>query len=590
MLSTPLVLEFLRIQGRLHEFGGGGGDGDAARLITGRVPGACGRERAGHERFDGGVHVGHHEGIAVADARLEEIRRLQGLSRPGAGRGIDQAAVGHFADILPVLVDRGGPGLDHAGRGIEHLDIHLRRIHRGGRGRCIRLGGLRGPRILAAGIERHQPLGQPRAQGPQAAVIEGGGAHPVEGRPVQGGLGGEDQRDLKDAAQQQQQRWQGDDPFDRALTGLPVQEGRRLHGCADSGAAVGATWEVKFGYPTLLGSCPMPGTKYPCWKSRLKRVMSCRPWRIMARFTGELGLITSGVTKITSSLWLCWNWVSLNRVPRMGMSPSQGSLLMLLAPLEDQARQDDGLAGVDVDHRIRLAGQEGRIALNGERRIDLADGGVDRRQDVALVIHVRLDLELHAVVLVGDRDRAEARAHRDRHLTAGEEGGGAAAAGDQARIGEDVGPSVLHGEVDLRGDGGNDAGVARKGRDVQGQAGEAALGSVQGVAGLSALGDVAETVEGVVDEVPDQTHGGTDDARLPVDAEVVEGILAEVHHLHVEDHHALHGDGVGTHQIHHARIGANGKIQAFEFTGAGVAGEHHLPPRRARRHPRKLRE
>ena len=123
----------------------------------------------------------------------------------------------------------------------------------------------------------------------------------------------------------------------------------------------------------------------------------------------------------------------------------------------DQARQHDGLAGVDVDHRIRLAGQEGRIALNGERRIDLADGGVDRRQDVALVIHVRLDLELHAVILVGDRNRAEARAHRNRHLTAGEEGGGAAAAGDQTRIGQNVGLTVLHGEIDLRGDGGDDA-------------------------------------------------------------------------------------------------------------------------------------
>jgi hypothetical protein len=54
----------------------------------------------------------------------------------------------------------------------------------------------------------------------------------------------------------------------------------------------------------------------------------------------------------------------------------------------DQARQDDGLAGVDVDHRVRLAGQEGRIALNGERRIDLTDGGVDRRQDCLWVSRV----------------------------------------------------------------------------------------------------------------------------------------------------------------------------------------------------------
>ena len=74
---------------------------------------------------------------------------------------------------IHILVDGGGPGLDHAGRGIEHLDIHLRGIHRGGRGRCIRLGGLCRPRILAAGIQRHQALGQPRAQGPQAAVLDG---------------------------------------------------------------------------------------------------------------------------------------------------------------------------------------------------------------------------------------------------------------------------------------------------------------------------------------------------------------------------------------------------------------------------------
>ncbi len=148
---------------------------------------------------------------AVARSSLVKIRGLQCLSRPGASRGIDQAAVGHFADILPVLGDRGGPGLDHVGRGIEHMDIHLRRVQRGGRGRCIRLGGLRGPRILAAGIQRNQPL----AQGRQAAVIKCGFPHPVEGRPVQGGLGGEDQRDLEDtSAQQQQQRLQGDYPME----------------------------------------------------------------------------------------------------------------------------------------------------------------------------------------------------------------------------------------------------------------------------------------------------------------------------------------------------------------------------------------
>lgn len=42
----------------------------------------------------------------------------------------------------------------------------------------------------------------------------------------------------------------------------------------------------------------------------------------------------------------------------------------------DQARQDDGLPGVDVDHRVRLAGQEGRIALDGEREINPALTGM----------------------------------------------------------------------------------------------------------------------------------------------------------------------------------------------------------------------
>lgn len=39
--------------------------------------------------------------------------------------------------------------------------------------------------------------------------------------------------------------------------------------------------------------------------------------------------------------------------------------------------------------------------------------------------------------------------------------------------------------------------------------------------------DSAETVERIVDEVPDQPHGGTEHARLPVDAQVIHGVLAD---------------------------------------------------------------
>lgn len=51
-------------------------------------------EGPSHECLNGGVHEGHHQGVVVAGQRLEEVRRLQGLSGPGAGRDVDQATVG----------------------------------------------------------------------------------------------------------------------------------------------------------------------------------------------------------------------------------------------------------------------------------------------------------------------------------------------------------------------------------------------------------------------------------------------------------------------------------------------------------------
>ena len=78
----------------------------------------------------------------------------------------------------------------------------------------------------------------------------------------------------------------------------------------------------------------------------------------------------------------------------------------------NQPGQDDGLPGMHVDNGVGLAGQKRRIALDGERRVDLADLGFDTGQNVALGIDIRLDIELDAVVLVRHRDRPKARAHR----------------------------------------------------------------------------------------------------------------------------------------------------------------------------------
>ena len=62
----------------------------------------------------------------------------------------------------------------------------------------------------------------------------------------------------------------------------------------------------------------------------------------------------------------------------------------VIARRMNQPGQDDGLPGMHVDDGVGLARQKRRIALDGERGVDLADLGFDVGQNIALTIDVRL--------------------------------------------------------------------------------------------------------------------------------------------------------------------------------------------------------
>src|SRR5690606_1993697 len=200
--------------------------------------------------------------------------------------------------------------------------------------------------------------------------------------------------------------------------------------------------------------------------------------------------------------------------------------------------------------------------------VDLADLRLDDGHDLVILVDVRGDLQLDAVILPLDVGLPEAPGDRDRNAPTREKLGFPAAARAQLRRGQLPRHPVAIQDVDLGADARGDAEVALPGPDGCGQL----------------VGDVDEGAAFRQDpvrgprEVLDVTTGRARDDVVLTNPQVAQRVAVALHRPHVHQHHRLHVHRVDAGEVDDVAVGLLDDVDAMDLVRTQLPGKHQLPP------------